>query len=373
MHQCAAWTRRALDQVVHPVARRAQPGVGRRSARPRPARASAAPPCSRISLDASGAHAPVVLVAWSCAVGPATSLPSTVGNTSTPFVPTARHRQTDPLQQLRRRAGRTRRTRPCADRCEKRSSPAGARDLVGEQARAVDGDVGARQRLTALPDDHQRVALSSRSAATRAPHTIRAPAASAAAASASVKATGIGDRLRPARPAMPPAPHLDLDAVRSRARRELRDGVALDSHPRRMTAPMRSTGMPSVVQHRVPQLRRAQDQASLELAGHASRSPVCRIPELVPLAQSASSGSASSSTTSTPRRAAARATLEPTTPPPITHRTRCASHQSGRRESNPPSELGRLLCHHNTSPARSQIDYRLGTCGSFRSRSRTTA
>ena len=44
--------------------------------------------------------------------------------------------------------------------------------------------------------------------------------------------------------------------------------------------------------------------------------PVCRIPEFVPLAASASAGSASSSVAATPRRARAYATAHPTTPPP---------------------------------------------------------
>ena len=107
---------RALDQVVDASARRAQAGV-------RGDRLGAAQSRDEVARLAEHLvarrrpHRPVALVlAGRAPSGPATSFPSTVGNTSTPFVPALGTGKPDHARAAPGRAARTRRTRPCADR-----------------------------------------------------------------------------------------------------------------------------------------------------------------------------------------------------------------------------------------------------------------
>src|SRR5204862_5029195 len=93
----------------------------------------------------------------------------------------------------------------------------------------------------------------------------------------------------------------------------------------RRRAPQRRTGTPSASSagaRRGPE--RSISSVSSSPAGESK--PVCRMPELVPLAASPGSGSASSTTTATLRRVSASATAQPTTPAPTTATSASTPH-----------------------------------------------
>ena len=248
---------------------------------------------------------------------------------------------------------------------EKRSSPAArATSSANSPAQLTTTSACASVSPSSPPKASESPRSSTR--VTRAPHSMRAPARIAAPASARVYATGSvtdspGTSSSPFAPRTTSTPFVRALAASSAtaSRSLLSRGCS--------TAPTRSTGMSSACSTDSRSCAERRIRRVSRSPGCESK-PVCRMPELVPLAASANAGSASSSTTSAPRREAARATLVPTTPPPMTatlikRATGIEPALRAWKAPVPPQHFAR----------RKPIDYRLGPCGSFRSRSRTTA
>ncbi len=278
---------RGPDHVVERPAPRAragsQPGVGRdrlgageRSGTSQPPSAGS-PPAPLARTDQSRLS---VLVDRG---GAGDDLPSTVGKTSTPFVPSLG-------------TG----SRICSSRSPRlledqelalarvdveRSSPASRGDLVGAEAGAVDE---RRVHSRALPRHRRRATKPSPSRSTdstRKPVRSAAPWRTAARRERLGVGHRVGDRL---------ARHLErpvlaqprLDAVaRRRSRPAPTIATSLGGDRGRISPPQRRTGNAERLDHRVAELGRAEDQLGLELAGRTSRSRCGGSPEFVPLAQ----------------------------------------------------------------------------------------
>ena len=121
---CSRGRRAAAPRSWRSARRPRAPAASRRAfgiTSSRPRRAPTSPPC-RPGRERSG---------------PAITLPSTVGNTSTPLVRLRRHRQQDPLERLA--AGRLEDEELALARVDREALVAGQPgDLVGAQAGAVD-------------------------------------------------------------------------------------------------------------------------------------------------------------------------------------------------------------------------------------------
>ena len=283
VHQARARGRRP-DHVVRAAPGRTQARRTRRSARRPPAPAHRARLRQHLVARLRRARTSRALSSWSCAVGPATTLPSIGREHEHTLRPLVGHRQQDPFQ----RRPRVEDEELALARIDlEASSPTSARHVVGVQARAVDGHVTSRARRRPGPGRAARRARSI--ASTRAPRAHLAPRRR--------QRQGVRDRvghrfagdLERAAVARSTA-----HAVRARVAAMPRDGA----HPRRGAVAHHRPA----AQHRHAELRRApvaqlaeRRISRVSSSPGAESKPVCRIPELVPLAARPGSASASSS------------------------------------------------------------------------------
>ena len=309
--------RRGADQVVAAAPGGAQARVARDRLRALERGQHRAPPSASPRRTPPGARDQSSLSSWSWAVGPAITLPSTVGNTSTPLVRFARHRQQDPLERLA--AGRLEDEELALARVDREALVAGEpRDLVGAQAGAVDRHAAAQHGRRPRCRSGKPVAARARSPSTR-----RAGAQLGAGRDRGAdQRPGVGDRVgdRLARDLeRAVVAERRVDAVAPRAIGQRRDRARLAPSPGAHAAPR--SGSPARRAARAPAsgaARRAQDQLGLQLARRRSRSPCGGSRSWCRWRRARARPRPRAIATVAPRATSACATAAPTTPAPTT-------------------------------------------------------